>query len=194
MTDVSVAETSEERVSTGRNVENFYLDKSGARHKSPPKDVAGIVKRFKDGGDEIRLDLSELEESVILQAAAFGLHQVGQNAYGASKDTDDKITLCEARFDTLKGGDWASDRQSGPGTNILLEAFKRAYEEGKGREPSEDWVAEKREALKDENTAKEAQKRPLIKKHIEAIKAERQVARAAKAAESAGDDSLDFLD
>ena len=189
MANLETAEVAENgKATSGRAVENLYRDKSGKLHVTPTEDIVGIVKKFKDTGEAIEFDLRELKPHSLMQAAAFGLHQVGQNAYGAAKDTAEKIELCEARFETILSGEWRSDRQTGPGTSILLQAMIRGYKKKAGAEPDEAWLEEKRELLKDKEVAADFAKRPAIKAHLEAIKAEKAAERARKAAEAAGDD------
>ncbi len=194
MANVETVE-SEGKATSGRSVENLYKDKAGKLHARPPQDLTGIVKKFKDTGDTLDRDLSAFPEHILLSLAAFGLHQVLQNAYGAAKDTAEKIELAEGRLENLEAGNWSSDRQSGPGTSILIAAFIRAYETKNGKTPTDDWVAQKREQMADEAVAKEAQKRPAIAAALAAIKAERAQERAAKLAKASDDaDSDDFLD
>lgn len=191
MANLESAEVTEGKATSGRAVENLYVDSKGKTFARPTEDVVGIVKKFKDTGEQISVSLGDFPEHILRALAAFGAHQVSQNAYGAAKDTAEKIQLAEARFETLVGGDWASDRQSGPGTSILLLALIRGYEKKNGNPPSEDWIEEKRALLKDEEVAKDFAKRPAIKAHLVAIQAERTAERAAKLAAAAEADEGD---
>lgn len=190
----NVENIAEGKATSGRAVQNLYVDKKGERFMRPPKDVVRIVKKFIASGHEETLELKDLSQESLLQAAAFGLHQVGQNAYGAAADEDEKIDMLTARWETILGGDWASDRQVGPRTSDLLNAFIRGYTAKNGRAPTDEWVDQKRQQLSDESVAKEVQKRPAIKAQLDAIKAERAAERAKKSMEAIADrdDDDDF--
>ncbi len=177
---MAISETSEDngKATSGRSVENLYVGKDGKSYSRPPADVVKIVKHFKGSGHREELTLANLTNEMLLQCAAFGLHQVGQNAYGAAEDEDEKIEKLGKRWENILAGSWASDRESGPRTSDLLNAFIRGYTAKNGSAPSDDWVETKRTQLQDPAVAKEVQKRPGVKAQLDAIKAERAAERA----------------
>jgi hypothetical protein len=186
-----------------RTVQNVYISASGKEAPSPMPDVVKIVKRFLDADTgevsrEEELDLRNLSQQVLLQGAAFGLHQVAQNAYGAAKDTDEKAESCASRWEDISNGSWRSDRQVGPRTSDLILAYARVFEQTKGKAPSDAWV-ERQKAKLAEGVWGEGGKHmladPAIKAAIDAIKAERAIEKSKKSAEKAGtSSSLDFDD
>ncbi len=191
---MAISETSEDngKATSGRSVSNLYIDKAGKSYSRPPVDVVKIVKVFKESGHKEEITLGDLTNEMLLQAAAFGLHQVGQNAYGAAEDEDEKIEKLGKRWENILAGQWASDRESGPRTSDLLNAFIRGYTAKNGGAPSDEWIETKRAQIQDPAVAKELQKRPAIKAQLDAIKAERAAERAKASAASA--DKADEVD
>ena len=172
-----------------RNVEIFYIDSKGARAARPQPDVVSFGKRFIGSGKELVQELRDFSQEVLAQAAAFGLQQVTQNAYGAATDDDERMELAEARLETLLSGSWSSERQSGPRSSDLVDAWAQARADG-GKDVDEDWKAMARQKLESgEVTAKSLQDNPRIKAKLDAIKAERAIARAKASAESLGKSS-----
>lgn len=187
MTDTSnEAATSTKKA---RNVENFYVSQSGERAARPMPDVVAFGKRFLSNGHEIVKNLEDFSQESLSQAAAFGLQQVGQNAYGAAADDDERIEMLEARWESIQNGNWSADRQVGPRSSDLVDAFAQARAD-QGKESSDEWKETIRQKLESgEIAAKDLQANPLIKAKLDAIKAaraaERAKASAAKAADAA---------
>jgi hypothetical protein len=187
MTDTS----SEAATSTkkARNVENFYFNEKGERSARPMPDVVGFGKKFLGSGQEVVRHLVDFHQESLAQAAAFGLQQVGQNAYGAATDDDERQDMLEARWESIQGGNWSADRQVGPRSSDLVDAFAQARAD-QGKESSDEWKETIRQKLESgEIAAKDLQANPLIKAKLDAIKAaraaERAKASAAKATDSA---------
>lgn len=184
-----MSDTSNEVAATpkkARNVEIFYIAKDGSRAARPQADVIGFGKKFLDTGAEMSAKLEDFTTEVLRQAAAFGFQQVTQNAYGAATDGEERQELAEARLETLLGGSWASDRQSGPRSSDLLEAWAQARADG-GKEATDEWRESAKQKLESgEVTAKDLQANPRIKAKLDQIRAERAAERAKKSAEAAG--------
>jgi hypothetical protein len=169
-----------------RNVENFYIGKDGSRSARPMADVVSFGKKFLSNGHEIVKDLSDFSQSSLAQAAAFGLQQVGQNAYGAAADDDERIEMLESRWESIQNGNWSADRQVGPRSSDLVDAFAQARAD-QGKDSSDEWKETIRQKLESgEIAAKDLQANPLIKAKLDAIKAARAAERAKKSAEAAG--------
>jgi hypothetical protein len=163
-----------------RNVDNFYVAADGSRASRPQPDVVAFGKKFLGNGHEIIKKLSDFPDAVLSQAAAFGLQQVVQNAYGAATDDDERVELAEARLETLEGGSWAADRQTGPRSSDLVDAWCQAREES-GKAVNDVWRDAARQKLESgEVTAKDLQANPRIKAKLDAIKAQRAIERAKK--------------
>lgn len=183
MTDVQESKST----AKSRNVENFYIAADGSRAARPQADVVAFGKKFLANGHEIVKKLHDFPEAILSQAAAFGLQQVIQNAYGAAADDDERIELAEARLETLEGGSWAADRQTGPRSSDLLDAWAAARAEA-GATADDAWKDMARAKLESgEVTAKDLQANARIKAKLDAIKAARAVERAKKSAEAIGD-------
>ncbi len=194
MANAEVIPNGDEGVSKKRLVQNVYISADGKEAASPMPNVVKIAKRFLDPDTlevsrEEELALGEIDQKVLLQAAAFGLHQVAQNAYGAAKDNDEKAESCAARWEQISNGEWRSDRQVGPRTSDLILAYARVFEQQKGKAPSEGWI-EKQKAKIAEGVFGENGKHllsdPSVKAALDAIKAERALEKSKKSAAKAG--------
>lgn len=178
--------TSEAAATTkkARNVENYYISKDGSKSPRPQPDVVGFGKKFLGNGIVLEKMLQDFPQPVLAQASAFGLQQVLQNAYGAATDDDERADMADARLETLLGGSWAADRQSGPRSSDLIDAWAAARAEG-GKPVTDEWKDQQRQKLESgEVTAKDLQNNVRIKAKLDAIKAERAAERAKASAEA----------
>jgi hypothetical protein len=190
MTDTSNEVASAKKA---RLVENFYIGKDGQRQARPMLDVVSFGKKFLSNGHEIVKHLSDFSNETLAQAAAFGLQQVGQNAYGGVTDDDEKIEALEARWDNIQAGQWSADRQVGPRSNDLVEAFAQVKID-EGKNVTDEWKDVVRQKLESgELQAKDLAANPRVKAKIDAIKAARAAERAKKSAAAAGSASDDTL-
>lgn len=180
MADVS--EVSNGKKSTSRNVQNFYIAQDGSRSARPQPDVVAVGKKFLESGEEIVRNLADFPEAQMRQCAAFGLQQVGQNAYGTAGDEEERKQMLTDRWDTILDGQWSEGRQDGPRVADVLAALVAAMKD-RGNEVTEDWVAEKKAAFEaGDLDPKEVAKRPAIKAKLIQIRAERALERAGKMA------------
>lgn len=171
-----------------RKVENFYVNTKGERAARPWPDTVSIGKKFLDSGHEEIVLLEKLPPAQRIQTLAFGLHQVGSNAYGGMSTEDDMISAFQVRMETILGGAWASERESGDRTGDLVEAFAQARAED-GKPVTDEWrkmVAEK--LTSEEITPKSLKDNPKIRAKFDAIKAKRAQERATASAAKAGAD------
>jgi len=176
MTDVQT-----EAPKKARNVQNFYVAADGTRSPSPQPDCVAIGKLFLESKQEIKYNLDDLPDSSKIQAMAFGLQQVGQNAYGAAASEAERIEMFEARMEAIFGGNWSSDRQVGPRDSDLLEAFAQATADA-GKAVDQDWRDRAAAKLKSgEISKKTLSERPAVRAKLEAIRAKRAAERAAQA-------------
>lgn len=183
-----MAEVAEVSVKTTkpRQVENIYIDSKGNRAARPQPDVVAIGKKFLETGYEVIKQLSTLSNESLSQAAAFGLQQVAQNAYGAATSEDERISMCEDRWDSIWNGNWSSERQVGPRTADLVEAFALAKADKDGEPVTDEWKASIQAKLDSgEITTKSLSDNPLIKAKHDAIKAARAAERAKKSLDAA---------
>lgn len=183
MADVA---TKTQKTTKPRLVDNFYVNKAGERASRPQPDVVAIGKKFLESGHEIVIKLASLKQEQLLQSAAFGMQQVGQNAYGAAGSEDERIEMCSDRWDTIQGGSWASERQMGPRTSDVLDAYLQALEEKTGKPATSEFVADLQQKLADNPSAlKELSENKVVKAKVDAIRAKRAAQRAEASATEA---------
>lgn len=179
-----------------RAVDNFYIDSKGNRAARPQPDVVGVGKTFLGSKYEEIILLKDLAPEQQRQAAAFGLQQVGQNAYGAAGDENERIELLQERWGTIRDGSWSSERASGFRTTDVVEAYLEAKKELSGKEPTD----EDRQRIKglldsEQVTAKGLLENPHVAAKFQAIKARRAAERASAAAKAAsGADASELPD
>lgn len=180
-----------------QQVQNVYIGKDGSESPRPQPDVVKVKKIFLESGTVLECDLTELSESLIFQAAAFGIIQAGSNAGGAAGSEEERIDKCDTRWDSFKAGTWSSERQSGPRDSDVIEAYCRVYTDSKGHRPSDAWIGDVRAKIADEAnpmSLKTLQANPHVKAKLEAIRDERQSARRKKAEEALEGAALPDLD
>lgn len=190
MVDTAAADVENNgRATKARLVENFYVSQSGERASRPQPDVVSVGKKFLESGHEEIIVLDNLPAEQLRQAAAFGLQQVGQNAYGASKDENERIDALQARWETIIGGRWAGEgRESGIRQLDVIEAYLLALKDRSGKEPTQEdrdrirGLIDNGEINKDDLAANKAVAAKLA--HIKAQRAAERAAKAAAAAEA----------
>lgn len=166
-----------------RLVENFYLDSSGEKSSRPQPDVVTVGKTFLGSNYTETINLDQLSPESLRQAAAFGLQQVGQNAYGAAADENERIEMLQERWGTILEGRWSSERSTGVRSSDVVEAYLQAKAERSGQPITDD----DRDRVKahlagDENAVKALLENPLVAAKHAAIKAARAAERAQTAA------------
>lgn len=164
----------------------FITSKDDKPQSRASGDVVKVVHQWK-GRDDLRLemDISELSDEMKIAAIAFGISQVVGNAYGGETDPDEAFEKGEARWDTIKSGNWATERVVGDRTSDLVEAFAKAYADA-----GKTFTEEKRKDLQEKLDSgvldpKELRANPRIKAALDAIKLKRAQERAQKSAAAA---------
>lgn len=192
MTDVNVADTPAPKKT--RAVENIYIDSKGGKAARPQPDVVAVAKYFIGAKYTETLRLDELRQEQLLQAAAFGLQQVGQNAYGAAGDDNERIEMLQERWGTIRDGSWSSERASGFRTTDIVEAYLEAKQELSGKVPTDEDRQRIKGLLDEEKvTAKGLLENPHVAAKYQAIKARRAAERANAAAKAASEADMDAL-
>ena len=171
----------------------YYRDASGDLHARPVPDVRAIIVEF-PSGYEAELDMTQLSQEVLSQAAAFGLMTSACNAFGGLSSEDESIEALEARFETYQAGRWASER-AGSGETRESDLV-RAMREAKAEAGEPDWDPSAFiEGLKSGSIDKAAVRRiPQIEAKLATYRAERAAERARRAAEKAETQASDLSD
>jgi len=140
-----------------------------------------------ESGESVTVDLNELSNEMQLKLALHGLSQKVGDSY-AGCEVDEIIAKATGVINDLKNGDWSS-RVAGSGaprTTLLAEAVVRAT--GQTMEVVLGKIAEM-----DDDAKKNLRNHDQIKQATAAIKAERAVAAAEKAAAAGSEDvALEF--
>lgn len=183
MADVDTAPVEGKAGKKARVVENFYVDSEGNKSSRPQPDVVSVGKTFLGSNYTESINLADLSPESLRQAAAFGLQQVGQNAYGAAQDETERIEMLQERWGTILEGRWSSERATGVRSSDVVEAYLQAKAERSGN-PTTD---EERERVKahlsgDEAAVKALLENPIVAAKHAAIKAARAAERAQNAA------------
>jgi hypothetical protein len=183
MADVDTAPATDSASKKARLVDNFYIDSEGNKASRPQPDVVAVSKVFKQSGYVETIRLSDLSPESLNQAAAFGLQQVGQNAYGAAGDEGERIEMLQERWGTILEGRWSSERATGVRSNDVVEAYLAAKAERSGQPTTDEDRARVKASLGDDAAAiKALLENPLVAAKHAAIKAQRAAERATAAA------------
>jgi hypothetical protein len=169
-----------------RQVDRFFVDKDGKSQPRAFPEAVKVIHSWKNREDlKLEMDISKLSDEMKICAIAFGISQVVGNAYGGETDPDEAFDKGESRWETILGGKWATERESGPRTGDLVEAFAKAYAD-KGKKVTDEWKAQVAEQINSGAIdQKEALKNPLVRAAFDAIKLRRAQERAAKSSEAA---------
>lgn len=156
--------------------ERQFIDADGGVHARAFEGVAAVRLHFVESGNDLLMPLNELPDGIIRAAAAFGLNTSVGNTFGAIEDPDEALEIAAARWETLKSGQWTSDRVTGPRIGDLIEAMCRLREE-KGKPADDAYRAAITESLSDPAQAKAVGGDPRIQLHVAAIRKERAESR-----------------
>lgn len=169
-----------------RQVDRFFIDKDGKSQARAFPEAVKVIHSWKNRDDlKLEMDISKLSDEMKICAIAFGISQVVGNAYGGETDPDEAFDKGESRWETILGGKWATERESGPRTGDLVEAFAKAYED-KGKKVTDEWKSQVAEQINSGAIdQKEALKNPLVRAAFDAIKLRRAQERAKKSQEAA---------
>lgn len=181
MTDATTVASSKKP----RLVNRYFIDSTGEKHSRAIADAVKVVHEWKDREDlRLEMDLTSLSAEQKICAIAFGISQVVGNAYGGETDPDEAFEKGQARWETIVGGNWATERVIGDRTSDLVEAFAKAYQDA-GKDFSDDKKRELQEKLDSGALDPKALRAdPRIRAALDAIKAKRASERAAKSAEA----------
>lgn len=179
-----------------------FLDASGI--ETPRANLNSVAGRitFVESGETLDFSYDDLTPEVSRAAALFGIMTSVTNTVGrADMSAAEIYEAAENRLKTIvEDGLWTSDRQSGPASNIILEAIARRNGK-KGLPFTDEDRARYHARLSDEKEGNEFKAKilaqPSVRVEYEAIKAERQAERLkrlqAKAAAAESDAEPDDL-
>jgi hypothetical protein len=185
MTDATV--TADKPSTKPRRVERYFLTADGKRSERASADAVTVVHEWKSNGYKLEMNLADLSPDVIKMAALFGISQVVGNAYGGETDDEAAADKAESRWETLAGGRWATERETGERVGDIVEAFAKAFTDA-GKTVTDEWKAQITQQLADGVLdRKEALKNPRIRAAFDAIKLRRAQERAAKSAAAAAE-------
>lgn len=184
-----VATSKREKVSqrTFKNKEGEYTSRVGT-------DSLGFKVELLGSGAVIEKQLKDFDPGIINAAALFGLVTSITNTFGGISDPDEMAEAMDARLETLLAGEWSAERQTGPRTSDLLEAYV-AFRSKNGKDTDD----AKRESFLNDLKSGAAKAKDLLNDNpglaaeFAAIKARRAAERAAKAAEAAGEQKASAL-
>ena len=176
-----------------------YINGEGEKVKTPPPDGMKIIFDFVESDHELVMDLGDLSDAVVRQAALFGVNTSVGNAYGGAPDAE-KEDAAETRWATLCEGRWSAERSITPRTKDVTMAIVEALVKGgkyadteEDRQIAYDVTKEKVDA--DENDyVKNAQKNPSVSAELDAIRLRRlQEKIARRSSEDTGEGDLATL-
>lgn len=178
--------TSVEATRTRREVsKRSFRSADGTYTSRANTSSVGFRIEFVENGHVIEHSLSDFPEGVRNAAAAFGLVTSITNTFGGVKGpVEDAIEAAEDRLAVFLEGDWSAERQTGPRSSQLVEAFK-ALRDDHGLETTDDRIAKFVEDLKNEEYAKTIMKDVQFAAKLQAIRAKAAAERAAKLAAKA---------
>lgn len=188
---MAVTDTTEE---AGRNKKSrrWFVNEAGDRSPRVSTESTGFVIEILDEAGEVaetlRADLGQFQKGVRNAAALFGLVTSITNTFGSSKlSLDDAIEAAQGRLETLQEGTWSSDRQAGPRTSDIVEAYI-AYRKANDRDTPAEKVASFRADIESGKVKVPdlLKDNPGLNAEYLAIKSRRAAERAAKAREAAG--------
>lgn len=182
-TDTNKGDSSKKRE---RSIQRTFKNAEGPETSRAQLDTTHVVFTFNDGR-KIEVDMAPYfggslpEPCVGRAAAAFGLSTSGGNAGNTvDDDTPEGIRdAVEKRVEVWNDGDWATGRDDGPGTSLMLEAL-RAFRTEKGAPTDDATMLKFKEQFKtDKVTVKKFMGHPGFAAHYNRIQLERRQARAA---------------
>jgi hypothetical protein len=188
MVDVTAENTRTRAEVTKRS----FLQDSGDYTGRASTGTKGIRIELVESGDVFEHLLAEFSPGVIAAAAAFGLvTSITNTVGGKSLSAEERKELMQDRIDTLLEGEWSAERQSGPRSSQLLEAWVRVRTEA-GKESTQEWKDKVSIELRDNPEKQKALlANPQVAAAYAAIKAEASIARAKRLAEKAGESTAD---
>ncbi len=135
-----MAETATSEAATSKREKvsrRTFLDASGAYTPRVGIDSIGFKIELLESGAVVERSLADFEDGVKNAAALFGLVTAITNTFGGISDPDEMAEVMEARLENLLSGEWTAERQTGPRTSDLLDAFV-TFREKNGKPTSED--------------------------------------------------------
>ena len=171
-----------------QNCKKVYLDREGneSAHASP--DAIELQFRFSNGHTK-KTRLSDFPDNINVANTWHGWAQKGGDSYASAEDVDDAEEKFDSVYELLQKGEWIKvGERVGPPATLLADAYcryltaagKTTPETKEGREKVSTWV----KGL-DKAERKSLSESPEVAPHSAAIKAERAIAAADKAAAQA---------
>lgn len=149
-----------------------------------------VTFEFADGDKPLVVQAKDFPREVQAHATLHGFSQKIGDAYAGAESPEDARNLALAVVEQLKTQGWTQPRASGgggSGVTILVDALARAT--GQDRAKCSEVVSKL-----DPEQQKALKKRPEVKAQVEAIKAERAIARQKEAEAAAGEAAGPSLD
>ena len=100
-------------------------------------DSNGFRVELVETGHISEKSLSDFPQEIINAAALFGLVTSITNTFGGLKDADEMAEAMDSRIELLMSGEWSGDRETGPRTSDILEAYV-AFRAKHGKETSQE--------------------------------------------------------
>ena len=187
-----MAEAAENTRTRAEVTKRSFKNEAGEYTGRASTGTTGFRIELVESGDAFEHLLSEFSPGVISAAAAFGLvTSITNTVGGKSLSAEERKELMQDRIDTLLDGEWSAERQSGPRSSQLLEAWVRVRTEA-GKESTQEWKDKVSLELRDNPEKQKALlANPQVAAAYAAIKAEASIARAKRLAEKAGASEVD---
>jgi hypothetical protein len=164
-----------------------FKKESGEYTSRVSTESIGFKIELIESGHIVEYALRDFSDEVIKAAALFGIVTSVTNAFGAIKDPDEMAEAMDNRLEALINGEWTSERETGPRTSDILEAYI-AFRAKHGKDTTQANQDKFLANLKDGSTTLKdllASEAGLAAEYA-AIKAKRIIERADKAAAKAG--------
>jgi len=190
---MALAETTD--TGTNRKLNRVYRTREGKEVKQIDDTVTACVIKSLDGSKSLEMDLLGLFPSgdpgpcMGMAAAALGLTTSVGNATAVSKqmgwDVPQMFQAMQERWDTIGEGEWRSDREGGPRTKYLVDAWLSMLA-AQGYKLSDDLAGKLKEKIvSGEVTGKSLLEKPAFRAFYDAEEVKRAQAKAAASAEAA---------
>jgi hypothetical protein len=184
---------------TNRKLNRVYRTREGKEVKQIDESVVSCVIKSLDGSKTLEMDLLGLfltdpGACMGMAAAALGLTTSVGNATAVSKqmgwDVPQMFSAMQDRWDTIVEGEWRSDREGGPRTKYLVEAWL-AMLSAQGYKLADDLADKLKEKIvSGEVTGKSLLEKPTFRAFYDAEEVKRAQTKAAASAAAAQGQAL----
>jgi hypothetical protein len=185
---------------TNRKLNRVYRTREGKEVKQIDEHVVACIIKSLDGSRSLEMDILGLFPAgdpgpcMGIAAAAMGLSTSVGNATAVSKqmgwDVPQMFQAMQERWDTIGEGEWRSDREGGPRTKYLVDAWL-AMLSAQGYKLAEDLGDKLREKIvSGAVTGKSLLEKPAFRAFYDAEEVKRAQVKAAASAAAAGATSM----